>query len=178
MHVRARPRGNRSQRPETPHACFQRWVRPRYNKREGSPRSGEGGALGVSKWGAGAPKNPLGAGRRWEGAAAAWGSRAPLTWPRRSAHWAKPGPRRPGAEVGSLRLAEAQPPEAAGGAGNSPAVATAPLPPVSQARPPLRPPGSRGPAGRAPPPSPRPPNPERTTPWMGAWPGGRCGPGA
>lgn len=47
--------------------------------------------------------------------AARGGSQALLIWPRRSADQVGPGPRRPGAGLGSPLIGETRPPEAAGG---------------------------------------------------------------
>lgn len=69
--------------------------------------------LKVGRW---SPKGP--AGRRPDEGRGRWRpgeSRAPLTWPRCPAYLAEPGPRRPGAGLGSPLLGEVRPPETVGG---------------------------------------------------------------
>lgn len=88
-----------------------------------------------SEWGAGAqrtPWAPTGGGERGGGGR---GSRAPLTWPQRLAYLARPGPVSPDPGWGRQCSERPGPQMRPVVARNSPALATAPPPPVSQARP-------------------------------------------
>lgn len=82
----------------------------------------------------GPQRTPLGAGRRRGESGGGRGSRAPLTWQRRSEHLAEPSPSRPGARLGCPCSERPGPPKQPAAARNSPAVATAPPPLVCQAR--------------------------------------------
>ncbi|CAK6433536.1 unnamed protein product [Pipistrellus nathusii] len=82
-----------------------------------------------SMWADRTPEDPLGARRRRGEGDGGRGSPAPITWPR---HLAGPGPRQPGAGLGSPQLRGARPPTPRTAATNSPAFATAPPQPVSQ----------------------------------------------
>lgn len=96
---------------------------------------------------------------------AAGGSRALLTWPRRLAPWAGPGPRRPGAGLGSPQLGQARPPAPAGSSQKLTCLRNRATAACQSSR--LSCAGSRGLAGFAPPPRPRLANREMATPPMG-----------
>lgn len=131
-----------------------------------------------SEWGAGAqrtPWAPTGGGERGGGGR---GSRAPLTWPQRLAYLARPGPVSPDPGWGRQCSERPGPQMRPVVARNSPALATAPPPPVSQAHPLRCAAQGCGVVWRRPTSFPSPSNRKRLTPGEGPWPRGLCVPGA
>lgn len=109
-----RPRGNKSQRPETPHACFQRWIRPWPNKRW-RPCPGEATSPRRLEVGRRYPRRPPG--RRPEEGRGDGGRGFPVSDHLASAFSAlgKARPPPAGIRAGVALLREARPPEAASG---------------------------------------------------------------